>query len=667
MLRSILVAIAAALVVVSPGPLGPKLATAAELTSVRIAPPAVPSAISGRVAAILAGRIEEYSGAAVVTSGDAALSIYLEISPDIGSEGFRITDRPGGGITIAGNDDRGLLYGVGKFLHTSTYSSTGITPSPWRGVSVPSKPLRGMYLATHFRNFYESAPIEDVKRYVEDLSMWGINSYLVWFGIDAYNGIDDPEAQKMLTRLRALLQTMKDLGLATSLGCVANDGYKNSPVELRAVVGPLYCIGTELCVSKPGVIDLELQYCREKFDAFKSIGLDYWFIAPYDNGGCYCSSCAPWGINGYLRAAEPEARAFKQAFLGGKVILSLWYFDKWFPGEWAGITDRFNAQKPDWVDYIMADDYGGVFPPYPLEHGSPGGLPMVNFPEISMYAHYPWGGYGAIPLPQYLQRLWDSSQHMLSGGFPYSEGIFEDINKTMVAQLYWEPDKPTAQTVREYISFWFSPLVVDSVSTVMATLESNLPRHRDDSGGVTRFIMTSTEGAEEAFRLAEEAASKLPSRVRASWRWRIVYLRALIDSELATHGFRVTSKCAAAFDELTQIYAAQNCADPVRPPYNLSGVIYDKPAPSAMNGLLVRTWGRVVSVSADASGFSIQDGSGKPLRVELSGLSTPISDVPQVGQYVAVTGVVSNQSSDPYNPGTSVQPRGDDDITTLAE
>ena len=541
-------------------------------------------ATTKRVADILANRLKEYSEVNIVTSRKADLHIYLEIKPGIGLEGFKISDGSRGGISIIGNDERGLLYGVGKFLHTSTFSSRGFTPSPWRGVSVPKLPVRGMYLATHFLNYYEDAPIEDVKRYVEDLSLWGINSYLVWFGLEAYNGIDDPKAQAMLARLRALLQTVKDLGLNTSLGCVANDGYKNSPVELRAdsrvghngytkQTSPLCNLGPELCPSKPDVPELELQYCQEKFDAFKSIGLDYWFIAPYDNGGCTCAKCAPWGINGFLRMAEMEARAYRRAFPNGKVILSLWFFDRWIDGEWAGITAKFNQHKPDWVDYVMVDDFGGTYPQYPLKHGTPGGLPMLNFPEISMYAHYPWGGFGANPLPKYLQSLWDVTKTKLSGGFPYSEGIYEDVNKVMVAQLYWNPDQPTATTMREYIAFNFSPEVVDPVSRAMETLERNLARSRQDKDGATKFVLQNTDGAEEAYRLITEADAKLPARVRTSLRWRILYLRALIDSELVKHQFRVSRKCMTAFQELTTIYHEQNAFPAVRPPTNAGGVL----------------------------------------------------------------------------------------------
>ena len=576
--------VAAASLLLGCGAAGSQANGREEATSVRIHLPKSPNGLTRRVAGILAARIQECSGARAGVAGKAALHVYLDIKPGIGREGFEISGGPRGSIRIIGNDERGLLYGAGKFLHTSTFSSRGFTPSPWRGVSVPKLPVRGMYLATHFRNYYEEAPVEEVKRYVEDLSLWGVNSYLVWFGIDAYNGMDDPKAQAMLARLRALLRTVKDLGLNASLGCVANDGYKNSPVELRAdstvghdgyvkIPDRLYNLGPELCPSKPGVPELEVKYCEEKFAAFKTIGLDYWFIAPYDNGGCTCSNCAPWGINGYLRMAELEARAYRRAFPKGEVILSLWYFDKWIDGEWAGITARFNQRKPDWVDYVMVDDYGGKFPQYPLAHGSPGGLPMLNFPEISMYAHAPWGGFGANPLPKYLQSLWDATKTRLSGGFPYSEGIYEDVNKVMVAQLYWDPDRPADQTLREYIAFNFSPEVVDPVARAMDILERTLARRRQDAAGATRFVMKDTDGAEEAFRLVAEADATLPARVRASWRWRVVYLRALIDSELVRHQFRVSRKCMGAFQELTLIYHEQKANPAMRPPKNVAGIV----------------------------------------------------------------------------------------------
>jgi hypothetical protein len=43
-----------------------------------------------------------------------------------------------------------------------------------------------------------------------------------------------------------------------------------------------------------------------------------------------------------------------------------------------------------------------------------------------------------------LQRLWDQLRHVVQGGFPYGEGIYEDLNQAVVAQFYWDPGRPFA-------------------------------------------------------------------------------------------------------------------------------------------------------------------------------------------------------------------------------
>jgi hypothetical protein len=535
--------------------------------TLRLILPPKPGPVVEHIGRVFTRQVESRCDARVVVEDHAPLTVELVLEPGIGAEGFRIADAAPATVRICGNDVRGLLYGVGKFLHTSTYGSGGFTPGTWRGVSVPKMPVRGIYLATHFQNYYQVAPIEEVTRYVEDLSLWGVNSFLVWFGMEEFNGINDPKAQAMIERLRALLKIVKDLGLDASLGCICNDGYKNSPANLRADdrtvghagyharMGPrIFNLGNELCPSKPGVPEMELGFCQEKFEAFKSVGLDYWFITPYDNGGCTCSNCAPWGVNGYLRMAEPLARAYRRTFPKGKVVLGTWYFDRWADGEWAGITARFKAKKPDWVDYIMADNFE-EYPRYPLDHGVPGGFPLLNFPDISMWGQDPWGGYGANPYPSRLQERWNLTKDKLSGGVPYSEGNYEDLNKVICSRLYWDPDRPALETVKDYAAFEFSPAVVGDVATVVEIFEKN--QRRDQI----------TERAVEACALLDRAEAKLTPQARHSWRWRLFRIRAAIDQELCRNrlGQGRQEVFRQAHEELLKISRAANAWPMLRP------------------------------------------------------------------------------------------------------
>jgi hypothetical protein len=535
--------------------------------SIRLVLPPRHDAVIENIGRVFTRQVQERCEARIIVQGEAPLVVELAVEPGIGAEGYKIADGPAGTVRITGHDVRGLLYGVGKFLRTSTYGPDGFTPGRWRGVGVPKMPVRGIYLATHFQNYYQVAPIEEVARYVEDLSLWGVNSFLVWYGMEEFNGIDDPKAQAMLQRLHALLKLAKDLGLSACMGCICNDGYANSPAELRAddsTVGHdgyhtkmgnrIFNLGNELCPSKPGVPEMELGFCREKFETFKDIGMDYWFIWPYDNGGCTCAKCAPWGANGYLRMAEPLAQAYRRAFPKGKVILGTWYFDRWAYGEWDGITAKFNAKKPDWVDYIMADNFE-EYPRYPLDRGVPGGFPLLNFPDISMWGQDPWGGYGANPQSGRLQQRWDETKPKLSGGFPYSEGIYEDINKVICAQLYWEPDRPALDTIKEYVASEFSPEVVDDVATAIAILEKN---HLRDQVG---------ESAVTAGQLLERADAKLTPQARSSWRWRLFRIRATIDQELYRNSQRQgrDEVFRQAYEELIRISHAENARSMLRP------------------------------------------------------------------------------------------------------
>ena len=143
----------------------------------------------------------------------------------------------------------------------------------------------------------------------------------------------------------------------------------------------------------------------------------------------------------------------------------------------------------------------------------------------------------------------------MSGGYPYSEGIFEDINKIIYSQFFWRKETPAWETVRAYIAYEFSPDAVESVAEAIALLERNYPR--------TEWTRKS---AERAWELLQQADAQLPDRARRSWRWRILYLRALIDVELLTPQNGVSDRCDAAYEELLDIFHLHEGWSAVAPP-----------------------------------------------------------------------------------------------------
>ena len=545
--------------------------------SIRLVLPVNPPPLAVKAAQLFTDRVTQQCEARVITSGDAPIRIYFEIKPRIGREGFRISVLSNGNVHIVGNDERGLLYGVGKLLRTAYCDDKGFHVGSWQGVSVPEKPVRGIYFATHFHNYYHDAPIENVVTYVEDLSLWGVNTLGVWFDMHHFEGFEDPQAQQMLKRLRAFLRAAKSVGMRPSLVVVANEAYNNSPQELRAVGpgrGGFYNV--ELCPHKAGAKDLLLKQFSEVFRTFADVGVEYIVIWPYDQGSCGCAQCAPWGSNGFLFIADPLSQLARHYFPKVQIVLSTWYFDN---REWIGLSKAFR-RKPAWADCILTEP-GSHADDFPLHHEIPGNLPLIGFPEISMAGMYPWGGFGANPQPARFQKEWDRVKGRSEGGFTYSEGIYEDLNKVILSQFYWDAKKNALSTVKEYVSFYLSPVVAEETVKLVEILERNHHyRWWPEAPGDYNFPGTDRwwnpakgaqpqedPGAEAAFELAKDIDAKLPRHARQSWRWRILYLRALLDKELKRSTGHPTERAEEAFRELIDIYHASQADTPVKPPF----------------------------------------------------------------------------------------------------
>jgi hypothetical protein len=263
--------------------------------------------------------------------------------------------------------------------------------------------------------------------------------------------------------------------------------------------------------------------------------------------------------------------AGKAIFPQMKIVLSTWGFDAPSDfGEFAGL-DTYLKANPSLFDLVMADgapNGGKSLPPWPMQHGGPGGLPLVNFPEISMAGREPWGGFGANPQPARLDGLWDVVKTLVKGGMPYSEGIFDDMNQAICFQQYWNASKTAAEIVVEYVEFEYGRDIglVTSVTTAVALLERDYPM-QTAPGPCYRVACEADEICGQALTLLQTAAPLMTAEARGAWRWKILMDRAVIDVGLnATHGQVAGDATVAAFADLTQIYWADNAYAAVKPP-----------------------------------------------------------------------------------------------------
>jgi hypothetical protein len=504
------------------------------------------------------------AGAAAAAAPPFDYAILLHInSSSLGTEAFAVTEcaaGAAGGVLIEGGGPLGLLYGLGQFLHTSTFDAAGVVPSTWRGTSAPQAPgsMRAAYLATHFMNFFQAAPSAKVGAYVEDLGLWGLNTVLVIVPQEQFTGIDDPSLIALFGLLNTIFASAKAVGIKVGLIHVVNQGYSTRPASIaythfpdpegvRGNLGFLTCAH-----SGQGYLENASAAILSHFSS-----LDTLLFWPYDSGGCGCSVDWPWGARGFPSISSSVLAAARAQFPSLKAVLSTWMFDQPPAGEFDGLDAflRHNTTPATAIDAIMADNHAD-FPTWPLEHnGAPGGLPLYNFPEISMWGRYPWGGFGANPLPARFQHLWNETNGLVSGGAPYSEGIYNDLNMVIALRHYWDAGALSSATVVSYASFEFGALAAVPVSGNVVALENNWLRPDSSALNVSAAM--------------ELVDAGMPEKLRVSWRWRQLLLRARLDAQLFIEHGKVNCSNAlmvAAFKELALMYYASQAEGRVRPP-----------------------------------------------------------------------------------------------------
>ena len=206
------------------------------------------------VAEVLKPRLENHG---IAVKEGAAMTLFLELDKSLEPDTYVMEDVQGG-CRLRAPALAELFNGAGRFLHESRYTANGMEPWSGRGMFKLFKPLRAIYFATHFFNFYHVAPMEEIKTYLEDLALWGFNTLAFWYDLHHFHSFDDPDAVAFRERLTGFANIARSLGMKLFYLIVSNEAYADSPVELRAIKeggarGGWY--DSQICPSKPGGMD----------------------------------------------------------------------------------------------------------------------------------------------------------------------------------------------------------------------------------------------------------------------------------------------------------------------------------------------------------------------------------------------------------------------------
>lgn len=481
---------------------------------------------------IISKRIHDRCATVCCPKGNAEYTVHFRLDCTVPTEGFRISNLPDvTGIEIAGANFLALMYGVGQFLHKSNYCKDGILPTAWRGQSVPQCEKRMVFFAQHFYNWYQRCSAQEIREYIEDLTLWGINGVVSVFSCLNLTGWDDANLKEMKELFCKTLSAARELNLKIGIEysnvdfMVPNKTVAADKKLLLSKTGNMICTSTEEGFAYyQDILARILDYT----DVFG--GLDFITIWPYDEGGCSCDKCWPWGGKGFYNMAHRISAYIKDRYPGIEILLATWYFGRTEvqKDEWSMLYQNLRADAAmgdNWVDYLLLetrDDYQAVY--YPAEHGQPTThTRLLTFPEISMCGLTPWGGFGAICTPKLIMRQESPFAPHCCGGYLYTEGIFDDINKVIILGHYWNRCCSADEILTDYCNYEYkgipAPEFIYLVELIEAThLCTCIDRRPCDLAD-----------CDAAWELAQKLDSAADVETRAYWKWRIVYIRAYLD------------------------------------------------------------------------------------------------------------------------------------------
>ncbi len=378
---------------------------------------------------------------------------YLSL-PSIQKEGFKFfVNEQLKAAVIVGKDERGLLYGVGRFLRKADLAPRSILLNGNPAIATsPVYPIRGHQLGYRPKtNSYDAFTVGQFDQYIRELALFGANS------IEIMPPRTDDHFTSRHMKIPAIDMIREQSRIAAGYGMDVWMWYPN----------------LEKDYSNPETIKQEL---AEREEVFKTVPrLNALFAPGGDPGDLEPDELFEWmgKVAALLQKYHPDAKVWisPQSFRPDKP-----WFDAFF--------NHVNKDYP-WLGGIVFGPWVKV-PIEEIRARVNPAVPIRNYPDIthSLACQYPvpdwdmaWAatlGREAVNPRPYDQKLFhnDVAQYC-QGSISYSEGTNDDLNKFVWSDQDWDPETDVMETLRDYSRFFFGPEFAVTGAWAIAALEEN--------------------------------------------------------------------------------------------------------------------------------------------------------------------------------------------------
>ena len=368
------------------------------------------------------------------------------------AEGYRIrTEAAGRAVLVAGNDARGVLFGIGRLLRElRTTEGRVLLPSEFQLETAPRYSLRGHQLGYRPKtNSYDAWDLPRWERYIRDLAIFGTNAV----ELIPPRSDDDAESPHFprppLEMMIGMSRLLDDYGLDVWIWYPAMDRDYSDPSTVAAAL-------------------------TEWDEVFRRLPrLDAVFVPGGDPG-----HTPPPVLIAFLgKVAEVLHRSHPRA--------GVWVSPQGFNQEWLDQFLEVLKQEPPWLTGIVHGPQARISMA-DLRKAIPSRYPIRTYPDIthSQQCQFPvpdWdlafslteGRETINPRPRGEAAIFRYYQPGSIGFISYSEGCNDDVNKMIWSGLGWNPDADVQELLRQYTRAFIGEEFVASFPEGLLGLERN--------------------------------------------------------------------------------------------------------------------------------------------------------------------------------------------------
>lgn len=417
--------------------------------------------------------------------------------PEKRPEGYRLwVDNASGAapiVWVLGADARGTLYGVGQLLRRIDWAPGRISlPASLDIATAPRYAIRGHQLGYRAQaNSYDAWTPAQFEQYIRELTFFGVNS------IEGIPFQDDRPTPVMKYSRRAMNRAIGEI-------C---ERY-----------------GLDYWVWAPADFDLnDTQRRAQELDRYAQFFRDTPTLTGVFFPGGDPGHNPPELVLPYL---QDLAKRLLPLHPKAKIWLSLQWFTK---PQIDDIYTYIDRNSPPWFGGLVAGPSGPPVPETRLRLPQQYGLRLYpdlthnircqfEVPDWDQAYALTLGREAVNPRPTEYADIFHWSAPWSDGFISYSDGVHDDVNKTVWSALSWDPNLSTRQILIDYARVFFSPALAEQAADAILALEKNWHGPLVDNGAV--------EGTLSTWEQLEKRAPEL----HGNWRWQMCLLRANYDA-----------------------------------------------------------------------------------------------------------------------------------------